>query len=51
VQARVDILCFLWLLLRALYIIMYVGDMAKARSGVWFAALLVNAIILFTGYR
>jgi uncharacterized MAPEG superfamily protein len=51
VQARVDILCFLWLLLRALYIIMYVGDMAKARSGVWFAALLVNTIILFTGYR
>jgi uncharacterized MAPEG superfamily protein len=51
VQARIDILCFLWLFLRALYIIMYVGDMAKARSGVWVAALLVNIIILFTGYR
>lgn len=50
-QARVDILCFLWLFLRALYIIMYVGDMAKARSSVWFAALIVNIIILFTGYR
>jgi uncharacterized MAPEG superfamily protein len=50
-QARVDILCFLWLFLRALYIIMYVGDMAKARSGVWFAALIVNIVILFAGYR
>ena len=50
-QARVDILCFLWLSLRALYIIMYVGDMAKARSGVWFAALIVNIVILFAGYR
>jgi uncharacterized MAPEG superfamily protein len=51
VQARLDILCFLWLFLRALYVITYVGDMNKARSGVWFAALLVNIIILFTGYR
>jgi uncharacterized MAPEG superfamily protein len=50
-QARLDLLCFLWLFLRALYIIMYVGDMAKARSGVWFAALIVNIIILFTGFR
>ncbi len=51
VQLRVDILCFVWLVLRALYIIMYVGDMAKARSGVWAAALLVNVVILFVGYR
>jgi uncharacterized MAPEG superfamily protein len=51
VQLRVDILCFVWLVLRALYIIMYVGDMAKARSAVWAAALLVNVVILFVGYR
>jgi uncharacterized MAPEG superfamily protein len=51
VQLRVDILCFVWLVLRALYIIMYVGDMPKARSGVWAAALLVNVVILFVGYR
>jgi uncharacterized MAPEG superfamily protein len=50
-QARVDILCFLWLFLRALYIIMYLGDMAKARSAVWIAALMVNIVILFAGYR
>jgi uncharacterized MAPEG superfamily protein len=51
VQLRVDILCFIWVLLRALYIIMYVGDMAKARTGVWTAALLINIVILFVGYR
>jgi uncharacterized MAPEG superfamily protein len=51
VQLRVDILCFVWLVLRALYIIMYVGDMAKARSGIWAVALLVNVGILFVGYR
>jgi uncharacterized MAPEG superfamily protein len=51
VQLRVDIFCFLWLFLRALYIIMYLGDMAKARTGVWIAAFVVNIIILFVGYR
>jgi uncharacterized MAPEG superfamily protein len=51
VQLRVDILCFVWLVLRALYIVMYVGDMAKARSGIWTVALLVNVVILFVGYR
>lgn len=50
VQLRLDILCFVWLVLRALYIIMYVGNMPKARSGVWAAALLVNLVILFVGY-
>jgi uncharacterized MAPEG superfamily protein len=51
VQLRIDILCFLWLLLRALYIITYLGDMALARSAVWTVALLVNIAILLVGYR
>jgi uncharacterized MAPEG superfamily protein len=51
VQLRVDILSFLWLLLRVLYIITYLGDMALARSTVWTVALLVNIVILLVGYR
>jgi uncharacterized MAPEG superfamily protein len=51
VQARVDILCFLWILMRALFIIMYIGDMAMARTGMWVAAFVINIVILFVGYR
>ncbi len=50
-QGRVDILAFMFVVLRILYIMMYVSDMAKARSAVWTAALLVNIGILFIGYR
>jgi uncharacterized MAPEG superfamily protein len=51
IQITLDILCFLWLMLRMLFVIAYVGDMATARSGLWFAALLVNIVILFVGYK
>jgi uncharacterized MAPEG superfamily protein len=51
IQITVDILCFLWLLLRMLFIIAYVGDMAAVRTGLWVAALLVNTVILFAGYK
>jgi uncharacterized MAPEG superfamily protein len=51
IQITLDILCFLWLMLRMLFVIAYVGDMATARSGLWFAALLVNLVILFVGYK
>jgi len=50
-QARVDILAFMFVVLRILYIMMYVSDMATARSVMWVAALLVNIGILFIGYR
>ncbi|MFM2050765.1 MAG: hypothetical protein RL682_1256 [Pseudomonadota bacterium] len=50
-QARLDILAFLFVVLRLLYIMMYVAGMANARSGVWTLALLINVAILFTGYR
>jgi uncharacterized MAPEG superfamily protein len=50
-QARLDILCFLWIVLRMVYIIMYVGDMAKARTGVWTLAFIINIVILLMGYR
>lgn len=50
-QIRLDVYAFAFVVLRIAYVIMYVADMAKSRSVVWFLALLVNVGILFLGYR
>lgn len=50
-QTYLDLLAFMFVVLRILYIMMYVAGMAKIRSIVWTAALLVNITILFIGYR
>lgn len=50
-QTYLDLLAFMFVVLRILYIMMYVADMPKARSTVWATALLVNIVILFIGYR
>ena len=50
-QTVVDILAFVFVVLRVAYIMMYVADMAKTRSAIWITALLVNVWILFTGFR
>lgn len=50
-QTTLDMLAFLYVMLRVFYILMYVGDMAKARSALWAAAFFVNIAILFIGYR
>ncbi len=50
-QGRLDILAFLFIVLRILYIMMYVGGMATVRSAVWATAFAVNVAILFLGYR
>jgi uncharacterized MAPEG superfamily protein len=50
-QAVVDMLAFVFVVLRAVYILLYVGGQASARSAVWALALLVNITILFAGYR
>lgn len=50
-QTRLDILALLFVVLRMGYIAMYVANLASARSGVWALALLVNIVILFSGYR
>lgn len=47
-QIRIDLLAFLFVVLRLLYIAMYVADMATARSLIWTVALAVNIAILFT---
>lgn len=46
-QSRLDVLAFVFVVLRLLYIMMYVADMATARSIAWVLALVVNIAILF----
>jgi uncharacterized MAPEG superfamily protein len=50
-QTRLDILAFLFVVLRLVYVMMYVAGMANVRSLVWTLGLVVNIAILFTGYR
>lgn len=46
-QTRLDLLAFVFVVLRLLYIMMYVADLATARSLAWVLALVVNVAILF----
>lgn len=41
-------LMWIWVVLRFIYIFCYVKDFAGMRSLVWFAALLINSVILFS---
>jgi uncharacterized MAPEG superfamily protein len=50
-QTLLDMLAFLYVMLRVFYILMYVSDMPMVRSTVWAAAFVVNIAILFVGYR
>jgi uncharacterized MAPEG superfamily protein len=50
-QTLLDIMAFLFVVLRIAYIMMYVSDMAKTRSAIWGAAFLVNILILLSAYR
>jgi len=50
-QVRLDVLAFLYIVLRMMYIMMYVAGLATPRSIVWSLALAVNMGIFFIGYR
>ena len=50
-QARIDILAVLFVTLRIIYIALYVGNLANARSIVWALAFFTNIGILFSGFR
>lgn len=50
-QGPLDILAFFYVVLRMLYIMMYVSGMSSIRSIIWTFALLINIAILFLGYR
>ena len=49
-QMRVDLLAIAFVVLRVLYIALYVTDKPNARSAVWALALLANIGILFSGF-
>lgn len=46
-QTRLDLLAFLFVVLRMVYILLYVADLATPRSIAWVVALAVNIAILF----
>ena len=50
-QLRLDVLAFAFVVLRIVYILLYLANQANARSGVWALGLIVNVAILFVGYR
>lgn len=50
-QHWLDLLALAFVLLRAIYIALYVANLATLRSLVWAAGMLVNVAILFLGYR
>ena len=50
-QGRLDILAFLFVVLRMVYIMMYIADLSTLRSAMWALALAANLGILFIGYR
>ncbi len=49
--AQIDLLAAIFVLLRIVYITLYVANRATLRSVVWFVALGVNVAILFAGHR
>ena len=50
-QTLLNTLALLFVVLRVAYVVMYVADLAKARSAIWVLGLLVNIGILLSGYR
>ena len=50
-QTRLDILAFVYVVLRVVFIMLYVANLASLRSLVWGLALVMNVAILFAGYR
>lgn len=51
VQVRLDILAFVFVVLRIMYVAMYVAGLANIRTVLWTLAFAVNVAILFLGYR
>lgn len=49
-QFRLDILAVVFVVLRILYVLMYLAGMATVRSAIWSAAFAVNTAILFLSF-
>lgn len=50
-QTRLDILAFVYIVLRLLFVLLYVAGLPTLRSVVWALALAVNIAIFFIGYH
>ena len=50
-QTRLDILAVLFVFLRIMYIVMYVGGLGMARSAIWAVAFLVNLTIFLSAWH
>jgi uncharacterized MAPEG superfamily protein len=50
-QFRLDLLAFVYVVLRMVYIMLYVAGIANLRSLVWALAFGLNVAIFFVGYR
>lgn len=50
-QTRLDILAFVFVVLRVMYIMMYIAGLAGVRSLIWTLAFATNVGILFIGFR
>jgi uncharacterized MAPEG superfamily protein len=50
-QVKLDLLAFFWVMMRLVYIMMYVAGLPTVRSIVWVLALMLNVWILFAGFR
>ncbi len=49
-QGRVDVLAISYMLLRVVFVGLYLADLPKPRSVVWVAALAVNIAVLFAAF-
>jgi uncharacterized MAPEG superfamily protein len=49
-QGTLDMMCVLFVVLRLLYVLMYVANMSSLRSLVWFMAFGLNIAIFFAGF-
>ncbi|MBX9717193.1 MAG: MAPEG family protein [Burkholderiaceae bacterium] len=48
-QQRIDLLALMFIVLRGVYVALYVADRAAPRTVVWVAAFAVNVALLFSG--
>jgi uncharacterized MAPEG superfamily protein len=50
-QTRLDTLAVVFVILRVIYVAMYVANLPMARSAIWALALLVNIAIFLSGWH
>jgi uncharacterized MAPEG superfamily protein len=49
-QGTLDMMCAMFVVMRVLYVLMYVANMSTLRSAVWFMGFGLNLAIFFAGF-